>query len=129
MCGFTIKLLLLTVRLDVRKSMKYRTKLHISLVSVAFLSVALGLGIVYEKTKSLVLSDIRSKALSIAATMAIVLDAEDLKKIKSPEDEGSPAYIRVRDSLRKLRDANRRKDLWVKYAYTLLPVPGHPDQL
>lgn len=109
--------------------MKYRTKIYLSLSGMAVFSTLLALGIVYVETKRYFFKELQSKVISVSATVAAALDPELLKQIHIKEDEGTPAYIQLRDQLRKARDLNRRKDVHVKYLYTLTPSPQDPEVL
>jgi len=102
--------------------MKYRTKLYISLVAVAFASIIVGLVIFSTETEKLVLQMLRSRSLSIAATAAAQLDSADIEKIKNIKSSKDPNFNEVRDLLRNLIRANQRSDIYVENVYTL-----HPD--
>lgn len=109
--------------------MKYRTKIYLSLSGMAVFSTVLALGIVYVETKRYFFKELQSKVISISATAAAALDPEMLQQIHSRQDEGSEAYIQLRDQLRKVRDANRRKDVHIQYLYTLMPSPQDPQTI
>lgn len=108
--------------------MKYRTKLYISLVSVALSSIILGLVIFSTEAEQLVLGMLKSRLLSIAATGATCIDPE----LFHPDPNltlTSPQYIKARDALLKIQNANRRNDIYVAVVYTLYPDPKNPQAL
>ncbi len=109
--------------------MKYRSKLYLSLVFTALVSTALAMGINYTKTKELFLRELRSTVVSIASTTAAFIDGDVLKTIKTKEDESSSAYKQIREQLLKVKTANRRDDIYVKYIYTLHPSPTNPNEI
>lgn len=88
--------------------MKYGTKLYIAFVSIAATSVLLALAIVYFETRRQLLDELRSKVKSIAATTAVLIDGNLVHTIQTRQDESPPAYIKLRNELRRARSANRR---------------------
>ena len=107
--------------------MKYRTKLYLAFLSVAGVSTLLALSIVYAEMQDFIFHEMQSKVLSIAATTASSLDPELLKQIKSRADENTEAYKTLVQQLRKIRDANRRDDVYIRYLYTETLNPTKPD--
>lgn len=103
--------------------MRYRTKLYLALIFIAVVSSSAGLGIMYVEARRFVWEELRSKAITVAATTAAFLDGDSIKLILSRSDENSPAYIKIRDQLRKARDVNRRDLINIHYLYTLRPDP------
>ncbi|NGX38322.1 MAG: Adenylate cyclase 2, partial [Chlamydiae bacterium] len=109
--------------------MKYRTKLYISLVGVALASIILGLVIFSTEAEKLVFKMMRSRAVSIAATVASQLDPATVKQSIQRVSEKDPAYQSVLDNLRKALDANRREDLYIADLSILYPDPENPNAL
>ncbi|MFI5333784.1 MAG: adenylate/guanylate cyclase domain-containing protein [Chlamydiales bacterium] len=110
--------------------MRYRTKLYLSLLGITFASVLLALGVVYHESNKEFLREYDSKVLSIAATTAALLDGsgvDALPTFSSSVDESRPEYLKLRKELRKVRDANRRSDIYVKWLYTFYPSPSNPE--
>ncbi len=107
--------------------MRYRTKLYLSLLGVTFASVLLALFIVYRETNKEFMREYNSKVLSIAATTAAFLDGDTIKTIVAEEDENRAEYLKIREQLRRVRDANRRSDVYVKWLYTFWLSPHNPD--
>jgi adenylate cyclase len=105
--------------------MKYRTKLYTALVGTAVVSTSLGLGIAYYEVKGFFIDQLRSKVMSIAAAGAANLDGDLFETIHSND---SPNYQKAQQELRKIRDASRRKDVFVKFVYTLIPRPEDPER-
>lgn len=110
--------------------MRYRTKLYLSLIGVTLTSVIVALSIVYRETNKEFLRAYNSKVLSIAATTAAFLNGEGgdaLKTILSEEDESRPEYIKLHQQLHRVREANRRSDVYVKWLYTFRQSPENHD--
>ena len=64
--------------------------------------------------------------LSIAATTAAMLDADAHTSVRTRADQDTPTYKELEAALRRARDANRRRDLYVKYIYSMRPYPQDP---
>jgi adenylate cyclase len=109
--------------------MKYRTKAIVLLMAMVFLTTGISVGILYWNFERLLRDQMGSQILSVAATTAAFLDADLHQGIAAPGDEKSDAYITLRDAIRRARDANRRDDFYIKYAYTLTVDPRNPDFL
>jgi adenylate cyclase len=107
--------------------MKYRTKVMILLMAMVFVTTGISVGILYWNFDRMLREQMGSQILSVAATTAAFLDGDLHKAIKAPGDEKSPAYVTLRDAIRRARDANRRDDFYVKYAYTQMVDPRNPD--
>jgi len=101
--------------------MKYRTKLYISLIAVAFASIVLGLVIFSTETEKLVLQLLRSRSLSIAATAAVQIDPELVERVNRIKSSKNPDFVALRDELRTLMKANQRNDVYIENIYTLYP--------
>ncbi len=104
--------------------MKFRNKLMILMVGLALVSSGVLLTVTATRSKALLLDEIRSKVLSVAATTARLVSAGDHEAIQTAADAKGEAYGRVETMLRAVRDANRRSDIHVKFVYTLRPVAG-----
>ncbi len=109
--------------------MKYRTRLYLSLLGIAFLCSGVGLGVMYYETHRFLWTELKSKAMSVSATTAAVIDPSLFQEIKTRADENSTAYSLVIKTLRKIRDANRRSDINVTSLYALRPNPLNPKEL
>jgi adenylate cyclase len=107
--------------------MKYRTKVMILLMAMVFVTTGISVGILYWNFERMLREQMGSQILSVAATTAAFLDGDLHKAIKAPGDETSSAYVTLRDVIRRARDANRRDDFYVKYAYTQTVDPRNPE--
>ena len=109
--------------------MKYRTKVIVLLMAMVFVTTVISVGILYWTFERLLRNQMGSQILSVAATTAAFLDGDLHKAIKAPGDETSAPYVTLRDAIRRARDANRRDDFYVKYAYTQTVDPRNPDSI
>lgn len=109
--------------------LKYRTKLLLSFLVVGLLTNGISLGLLYFLARQSLYDFYRAKLLSITATTAAMIDAEDLKLIHSAADATSPAYAELRGTLRKVRDANRRKDTYMQRVFTIVRSSQDPKVL
>ncbi|MCI0382311.1 MAG: adenylate/guanylate cyclase domain-containing protein [Chlamydiae bacterium] len=109
--------------------MKYRTKLYLALISIAVLSTVLALVILSIESEKMVFDLLRSQTQSIVATAANSLDPDLIEKLKNPEMQDSPLYFQVRDYLIKLRNSNRRNDVYVNTFYTVFTDPKNSNEL
>lgn len=109
--------------------MKYRTKLYLSLFLVALVSASLAIWIFYREGREQYFNVLRSKVLSIAATSAAMIDGEHLESLRHTTNLQDPVYIHLVDTLRKIRNANRRDDINVGFVYAVSQSPTNSDQL
>lgn len=108
--------------------MKYRTKLYLALIFTTLLSVLVCLGITYTQARKIVLNELRTDVMSVAADAAASINPTDLKTIKNDRHNDSAAYNRVQQQLRQIRDINRRDDVYVKFVYIISPLAGASDK-
>ncbi len=101
--------------------MRFRTKITLALALVAVFTGFAVLGLFFFGSRALLFRQMQSQVLSIAATAASRIEGDQLKNIRTPEDEGSLDYQLLRDELRAVRDANRRDDVSVRFVYTMRP--------
>lgn len=109
--------------------MKYRTKLYLYFLLVAILSVSIALFVLYYETRKRMYEQMGSKVTSIAATTASQVNGNLLKEVQTQADEKTVAYQTVKKQLQEARVANRRKDVYVRYVYTLRPSEEHQGYL
>lgn len=109
--------------------MKYTIKLYISLVATAIISTALALTIYLTQARYSLFREIQSKVIAIASTTSAAINGDQLRALHAMPDENSPAYILIRDNLRKVRNANRRSDIYVRYLYTSTLDPKNPEKV
>ena len=108
--------------------MKYQTKLYLYLTGTAMISSLVGFGFLLNEFREHLFKDQQTKAITVAATTASLIDAELLKQINNPADEQTEAYAYLKNQLIRARDADRRQDIQVYFLYTLKPDPNAPGQ-
>lgn len=108
--------------------MRYRTKLYCAFLCTAFFSTLIAVGILFFEIQKEFLIQMRSKAKSIAATTAVLLDGSLLEQAIASKDEQSPSYIAIKNKLIRVKDTNRRADTSTRFVYTLYPSPADPNQ-
>ncbi|KGP62203.1 adenylate cyclase [Legionella norrlandica] len=109
--------------------MKYRTKLFLGLSLIVIISNGIFLFLSYQYGKETVYKEVGSSALSIAATTAVLINAEDAQKFNLSISEDTPLYREFEKKLRQVRDANRRSDVYVNFIYSLFPDSQNPQIL
>jgi adenylate cyclase len=77
----------------------------------------------YRRFEVLLGQEFHRKARSVVSTAAGLLDPELVGAIRNPADQMKPEYTRLKTQLQSIRDANRRKDVWIADIYTLIPAP------
>lgn len=92
------------------------------------LSIVSSLSVVIIQSRKAIFSRLQSEIIVVASGAAIGVDGEKIKQIKTEADQESPVYKEIADTLRRHRDANRRKDLYVKYLYITRPDPANPEK-
>lgn len=101
--------------------MKYRTKLLLLFIGLALITSLAVTALFYVKTREYLYKQIQSKVLSIATSAALMIDVETHERIRKDEDADGPDYLAIVDTMRRIRDANRREDVYVKYIYSMRP--------
>ena len=109
--------------------MSYRKKLLLAFVIFALVTNGISLGVMYQLSNHYMFGGYQAKLLSIAASVAAVLDGEALKGIQKHDDEKTPGYLRLRETLRQVRNANQRIDTLVKRLFTVMPSKADPAVL
>lgn len=109
--------------------MKYQTKITVTCLCLSFLSSVIGLTFVYFETKKDYVNELRSQAISIAATIASLTNTEELKKIQGPQDVTTKGYQDLYKFLRSALDLNQRTDVFVNHVYALVPSKDNPDKM
>lgn len=109
--------------------MKFRTKLLLTFIVVGLVTNGISLGLLYYLARQSLYDFYRAKLLSITATSAAMIDGESLKTIQSSPDSSKPAYVELRDTLRKVRNANRRKDTYMQRVFTVMRSTQDPKVL
>src|SRR5579862_7485493 len=109
--------------------MKYRSKLYVAMVGISLASVLSGVGIGFWDFKRLLVRTERTKALTVAATTAALINPELLKEVRARKDLDSEAYLELKRALQKAQNLNRRDFLYVGNLYTLWPNPQNPQEM
>jgi adenylate cyclase len=109
--------------------MKYRTRLFLLVMLTVAISNFLLFSLFFVQSHTALFKEIQSNAVSIVSTGATLLDGDKLAIIRTRQDEGSENYRLTEGLLRKIRDANRRKDVNVAYLYTMMASPDNPGSL
>jgi adenylate cyclase len=105
----------------------YRTKLLLIFVAVALITNGISLTVMDKLSSHYLYQGYRDKMLSITASTATMLDGDLLKGIQTRSDESTPAYTRLHDTLKRVRDANRRPDTYMKRVFTVVKAPEDPN--
>ncbi len=108
--------------------MKYRSKLYVFFLGISFCITILILTIIIVQARGYVFKQLQNQAMSISASAASEIDGNLVEQIKVRDDEKKPAYEHLRSYLRKIRDANRNKNIYVKYIYITYPSPTDPKK-
>ncbi len=106
--------------------MRFRTRVFTLFLVMAILTGLLIAAFMYRPTKQLFMDLMQTNVLSIAATAAAMMDADSHNGIRTRSDQDTPAYKQLESELRRARDANRRRDIYVKYIYSMRPYPNDP---
>jgi len=101
----------------------YRRKLALLFVALALGVSGIATIVVYIVAREHIVSEVESKAMSIAATAAALVDG-DLHRKLADGTAGPDAAIALRHQLDEARDVNRRHDVHASFVYTAVPVPG-----
>jgi len=106
--------------------MTYRLKLFLVLGSLVVLSNGVIAAANYRLSNRLIRAEIHRKARAIATTVAVLIDPAEVAVIDSRGAESLPEYARLLATLRAVRDANRREDVWVDRIFTLFGAAQDP---
>jgi adenylate cyclase len=109
--------------------MSYRVKLLAVFIALALVTNGISLAVMYRLSSHYLYDGFRAKLLSITASTAAMLDGDALQKIQSRADEATPAYAQLRDTLKRVRDANQRPDTHIKRVFTVIKSKDDPNAL
>src|SRR5271155_1862881 len=109
--------------------MTYGKKLLLTFLALALVTNSISMGVMYGFSRAYMFAGYQAKMRSIAASVATMLDGEKLKGILGRADEKTPAYQELRSTLRRVRDANRRSDTYMKRLFTVTKSPEDPSVL
>lgn len=101
--------------------MSYRKKLLLTFVVFAFVTNGISLGVMYQLSQHYMFRGYQAKLLSIAASVASMIDGEALKTIYKSDDQSTQTYLDLREALRHARNANQRDDTYVVRLFTVMP--------
>jgi adenylate cyclase len=107
----------------------YKTKLLLVFLGVAVVTNAISLGVMDRLSAHYMYEGYRAKMLSITDTAGTMLNGDLLKNIQSRDDEKTPSWLQLRDSLRRVRDANRRPDTFMKRVFAVVKSKDNPRVL
>lgn len=106
--------------------MTYRAKLFLMLGMLVVASNGVIAAVTYRHCDRLLHIEVHRKARAIASTVAALLDPAAVAAISSRTSETSPQYGQLLATLRSVRDANRREDVWVDRIFTLIGAAQDP---
>jgi adenylate cyclase len=107
--------------------MTYRLKVFSLLIALVVISSTILAWVNYRECNTVLKVEIHRKARSIAATAAALLDPGLVAAIRQRNDESRPEYAQLLAKLRKIRDYNRRGDVWTEQIFTLVPALQNPQ--
>jgi diguanylate cyclase (GGDEF)-like protein/putative nucleotidyltransferase with HDIG domain len=96
-----------------------RVHLLAAFLGLALLVSAVLFGITSAAARSALGRQLCQRLMAVAASGALMLDADSLAKLRTRQDEQRPEYARVKRVLQLLRDANPG----IRYVYTMRPDP------
>lgn len=103
--------------------MRYRTKLMSLLLGLVVVINGLLALVEYRRCEDLLKKEFHRKARSIVSTAAALLDPELVRRTSIAGSEKTAEYSTLRTQLQRIRDFNRRKDVWIADIFTLIPAP------
>ena len=105
---------------------QFRVKLLFAFWGLA-IAVSLIIGFLTIRTsRDALFKQIQSNVLTIAIAAASQVDGDLHERIREPGEETGEAYRQIENTLRRIRDRNRRDDLYVAFVYTMRPDPEVP---
>jgi adenylate cyclase len=105
----------------------YRKKILLTFVIVALVTNVVSMAVMYRLSHHYLFAGYQAKILSISATVATMLDGDELKTIRTAADANTPAYRRLKETLRRAREANHRPDTHMKRMFTVLRSEKDPS--
>jgi len=108
--------------------MHYQTKLYLAFSGLIVTTILLSEGLSYKETRQKLLNELSSKVVGVAATMAQLLDRDQVEIVVKEGSDQSDVYDSLVQKMRNVRDANRRDDFFVKYIYMIRPDPANAKQ-
>ena len=99
-----------------------------ALIVTAVISTVLSLSIIHFQAKNLLLKELHTNVLSIAVDAANEVDPQMIEQVQLNKNDNSSEYQKTQSILRKIRDNNRRENLFVKYIYIINPTDKSSNQ-
>lgn len=109
--------------------MTYKTKLLLVFLGVAVVTNAISLGVMDRLSVHYLYEGYRAKMLSITDTAGTLLNGDLLKNIQTRDDEKTPAWAQMRDTLRRVRNVNQRADTLMKRVFAVVRSKDDPRVL
>lgn len=109
--------------------MTYGKKLLLTFLALALVTNSISMGVMYGLSHSYMFGGYQAKMRSVAASVATMLDGEKLKAVRGRGDESTATYQELQITLRRVRDANRRSDTYMKRIFTVMKAPQDPSVL
>jgi adenylate cyclase len=106
--------------------MTYRMKLFVVLGSLVVISNGVITSANYRRCNRMLHSEVHRKARAIASTIAALVDSAAVAAIDARGAEARPEYAQLLATLRTVRDANRREDVWIDRIFTLVGAGENP---
>lgn len=100
------------VKFFMKKSIK--SQITVLFLIIVLLLTTLLTAILYNQTSSLLMKEATDRAYNAAEKASKLIDIDEFTKIKTIEDEATPAYIKTREELIKVREISD-----AKYIYTM----------
>ena len=92
-----------------------RTKLALRFALLSIISVGIITLMYYQNTRAQLRQDIRERLRDAVAIGALQIDAQAHSQLTSPDQEGTPAYLRLKKTLQNIRDAGTN----IRFVYTM----------
>ena len=103
--------------------MRFSTRVLMVLLGAAVVTHGVLFALLYRSARDSLFQELRVQVANIAATGALVIDAEGHERIQGEGAMEMPEYEELVMTLRQIRDANRREDMRIKFVYTARPNP------
>ena len=107
--------------------MRFSTRVLLVLLGAAVVTHGVLFFLLYRSARDSLFQELRVQVANIAATGALVIDAEAHERIRGEGAMESPEYEDLVMTLRQIRDANRREDMRIKFVYTARPNSEFPS--
>ena len=109
--------------------MKFRTKLYLSFGLTWLLIATVARIWFYVDVKHLLEAKQRSKAESLAITIAQTVSGDELSALLKKNDVTQPSFIHLNDYLSRVRKANQRSDVEIGSIYFIRQSLENPSQV